>query len=750
MVVHDSFLKSGTGQTSCDTGGLSDEAPVRRRGVSGKHGRDARGALGWRMIVVGLALVGSALQAPGDDSAAELCRTQPQRVQALFAALDLERTGLEAVRAAVEKQAWPTACEALLAYYRNGTTFSELRVPPVEPGTGRDRDADAILDDRFVFQTLTGRQPRIGDRRLDWHHTGPSDDKEWAFFLNRHPWFATLLNAWRQTGNPEYARSFDAFLQDWILSNPAPARRTPSAAWRPLEVGLRMTVWPRIFYGFQRADEFTAASRILMLSSVAEQAEYVRRYPDGGNKRLMNMRGLAMAASYWPEFKRAADWLDVALARITPEIGRQVMSDGVHYEMSFSYHWVGVHNLEPIIDLARRADKPLPPTYAQGVERMLDYAAYALRPDGRNPLNSDSDLQNYRGQIKAAARRYNRPDWLYTVTHGLEGARPQGPPSRVWPISGQMVMRSDWTHDAHWAYFDAGPHGGWHGHFDKLHLSVAAYGRDLLVDSGRYWYKGDVWREYFVGSSAHNVILVDGAGQQAAGGSRLERSSSVQPAFDYVRAVYANGFGRHARDVTHTRAVVYLRGLGWVVADRIASPQPRHLQCLWHYHPACTVERDGLNVASVDENVGNLRIVPVGGPDWTLDLIKGRSEPPLQGWYSPEYNVKSPNTVAVYSGRTKNNATFAWLLLPTRGRSSPATNVVPLPAADGALRLRIERKNLDPVEVAVRLAGRRPIALADGVTLHGEGAVMGLTPQPLVVGGRITDAHGAVLATHAY
>ena len=141
---------------------------------------------------------------------------------------------------------------------------------------------------------------------------------------------------------------------------------------------------------------------------------------------------------------------------------------------------------------------------------MTNYLAYILRPDGHLPLNNDSDRLDDRSNVLWHARDYNRPDWIWIVTNGREGEEPKGLPSVVFPWAGQVVMRSGWDADAHWAFFDVGPLGMSHYHYDKLHLSVAAYGRDLLVDAGRYTYTGGKWMDYFMGSASHNVILVDG------------------------------------------------------------------------------------------------------------------------------------------------------------------------------------------------------------------------------------------------
>ena len=65
--------------------------------------------------------------------------------------------------------------------------------------------------------------------------------------------------------------------------------------------------------------------------------------------------------------------------------------------------------------------------------------------------------------------------------------------------------------------FDCGPLGeGNHGHLDCLSFELAAHGRSLVVDPGRYTYSeaGETnWRVHFRGTAAHNTVCVDGRNQ---------------------------------------------------------------------------------------------------------------------------------------------------------------------------------------------------------------------------------------------
>ena len=701
-------------------------------------------------------VVSSGAAFAGDNQSCEwVCREHPKRVRSLFAALDLQRPGLEKVRGAAEKADWPEACRQLIAYYRNGDTASWLRHKPPKPGKKRDKAADLILDDTFTIQRVTARQPRRKNGRLNWSHRGPNNDCEWAWLLNRHSHFLRLFGAWRSTGNPDYPRCFSRHVVDWVVSNPRPADRTHTAEWRVLEVGLRLRhSWPTSFYRFQPANGFTPAARILMLSSVPEQAGYTRdSHAGGGNHILMEMYGLANAAACWPEFKEASAWFDYAFKQMLPQMQRQVYPDGVQMELTSHYHHVSVANFDPFVDVAHRFKRPVPPAYLKGVERMWNYLAMSMRPDGHGVLNNDSDLDFSRSQVLRAARKYTRSDWIHVVTNGKQGTRPAGPPSVVFPWAHQAVMRSGFDADAHWAFFDVGPAGIGHQHNDRLHLSVAAFGRDILVDGGRYWYKGGAWRAYFTGSASHNVILVDGAGQEMGPTtirSPMKNDHRIAPEFDFVRGSFGHGYKGVDGRATHTRAVVYLRGFCWVVVDRVQTDRPRQIDALWHFHPDCNVASDGLSVASTDPDEGNVRIVPASSPKWKLKVVKGRTKPTIQGWYSPEYNIKHPNPTAIYSAKLDRAATFAWVIVPARGKV-PEVAVESLDAPGGAMRLGLtlagaKQRDGKKFEVAVRLAGKRPVPLSGGLSLDGFCAVLRPGKPPLVALGTVTDEAGHIAA----
>jgi hypothetical protein len=609
---------------------------------------------------------------PDPGSVQWVCDEAPERVKLLFESLSLDRPGLEAVKTAVAAKDSPLACTALLDYYRGARTAAWLRHGSVAETGARDTAADSLLDDTFVYYRDAAKIPRTKRGRIDWSYNGPEKDPEWGASLNTLEHLGTLMQAYFRTGRHEYAARVDADVSDWILSNAAPDHATRYGPWRGIEAAARARHWMGVFYGLQACDEFSPAARILMLSSLVEHANYLMLFHrrEASNWTVTELDGLGAIGAAWPEFADAPGWRKYALERMGEQMSELVYPDGSQAELAPLYQRITTEHFDRFADVFEKFGHRVPAPLEEGIERMWTYLAYTARPDGTTPESNDSDRRSIREPLTTAAQAHRRPDWLHIATHGTRGTAPGTGPSVVFPWAGQLVMRSGWDADATWALFDAGPAGTGEPHRDKLHLSIDAYGRALLVDAARFNYQDDRWRDYFAGSAAHNVIRIDG-GQQKVGAERAERplaasEYAMTPEYDFARGVFDAGFEGVRGTVIHTRVVLYVRDEFWVVADRVETDRARTLEALWHFAPDCHVALDGRDAVSNDAGRGNLRIAPVGGMRWSPQIVAGR-ESPVQGWYSPYYDEKVPAPAAVFKTDIPGTTTFAWVLLPARG-----------------------------------------------------------------------------------
>lgn len=138
----------------------------------------------WNLIELTAVIVNPLLLTPKLSSIGDLYQHYPRKVRKLFRGLNLEKQGLEKVKAAVEQEDWVSACEALVNYYQSDPILDRLRLLGSAYQMFSDLPIDQILTDTFTFQQKIGKVPRCKDSFLDWGFS--NGDREWTWFLNRH------------------------------------------------------------------------------------------------------------------------------------------------------------------------------------------------------------------------------------------------------------------------------------------------------------------------------------------------------------------------------------------------------------------------------------------------------------------------------------------------------------------------------------------------------------------------------------
>ncbi|HBG25464.1 MAG: hypothetical protein A2Y10_09845 [Planctomycetes bacterium GWF2_41_51] len=636
-----------------------------------------------------------------------------------FELLDLERPKLHKVREAVIAGNHTLAAIEFIEYMRNRS------VPVFYEGWDNrkiNRSYDTAEADKVCKRHIV--HVDVGDD-IDWK-MDPHHDPEWKYCLNRHEFLTVLGRAYWYTGNEKYTAAFKELLVDWITKNPLPdvdwMLKIPSAQsrgyfmkegnWRPISAGIRLyTAWCPCYYHFLNSPEFTPEFNIKMLLSMVDHARYLRRYytrhvdyfhvsPNWG---LMESNGLAHMGILFPEFKEAEDWRNTALSRFEEQTRMQILPDGVHVERCSGYHLVCTFCILQITELALRNGFRVSQTWLNGLEKMIDYVLYLMKPHGVYPMLSDGDESDVIGErasyglwedinnlnmledsndlryvLKAGARLFNRPDMLYAATLGKQGQKP-AKQSAAFPYGGFYVSRSGWKNDDYYMSINCGPLGVYdqecvHGHADALSIDVSAFGKTLIIDPGRYMYEGP-FRIWFKGTAAHNTVVVDGKDQsQLADGWKFKtmavptkRVWCTTDNFDYFDGSH-NGYERLNEPVTHRRRVLAVKGQYWVLVDDLVGEGKHKLELYYHFPENAKInidDRTAKAIARYNDDVC-LSILSCDNHKSDMNVYEG-SENPIRGWVSYDYAVKMPAPELCRSLETEMPARFTTILVPFKG-----------------------------------------------------------------------------------
>jgi len=206
---------------------------------------------------------------------------------------------------------------------------------------------------------------------------------------------------------------------------------------------------------------------------------------------------------------------DAALARrvltmkggFFDQLHRSLGDDGLWYEGAIAYHFYALSAMMEIAEIGRRIGLPL-----HDVARfrlMFDGPLNAAWPNGVFPAINDSDrvsINGYRRQYQWAADFFQVPEYA-------DPAARLSTESLDLPDTGLMILRRGVGDQAVAAMIDYGPHGGGHGHFDKLQLILYAAGREWLLDPGRLTYSHKQYLTWVKHTAAHNTVTIDGRNQ---------------------------------------------------------------------------------------------------------------------------------------------------------------------------------------------------------------------------------------------
>jgi hypothetical protein len=133
---------------------------------------------------------------------------------------------------------------------------------------------------------------------------------------------------------------------------------------------------------------------------------------------------------------------------------------------------------------------------------------------------------------EAAFHRYEDPLFLWVLGRRARGREalfwgkesvargaPPGLASEVFSTSGNAILRAPGSD--HTIAFKFGPHGGGHGHYDKLNFISFARGGIMAVDPGTQQYGAPTHNSWDKTTVAHNTVVVDEKTQAEAAGSLL-------------------------------------------------------------------------------------------------------------------------------------------------------------------------------------------------------------------------------------
>jgi hypothetical protein len=522
--------------------------------------------------------------------------------------------------------------------------------------------ADAACAGRF---TVAGVTVELGPEP-DWMGAALPADEEWRIEWTKFSYGLDLAHAYGRTGEERFLHAWERLVGTFIRAVPIGAGvDSPDVAAR------RVQNWVYAWAAFAASPRYPGLRDGLqaeLLESLRAHVAYIREnLTPERNHRTLELYALFVVALALPALDEDGALLELAMAELDRNLLTDVRGDGVHREHSTHYHLIALRSFVGARENARRFGLSFPPAYDERLGLACDFAMHCHRPDGTIPALSDSDSGRYGDVLELAADLLGREDLRWAATAGAAGRPPRGR-HVSFPVGGYHVQRSGWGDtgrafaDERFLVFDCGPLGdGGHGHYDALSVEIAADGRPLVVDPGRYTYDEQTpnLRHWFKGTAAHNTVTVDNRDQvpYRRGKPRkgtLPRARTLlrhtAPGLDVVRGEVTST----CYDAVHTRRIAFVADEYWVVEDRLAAERPHRYDLRFH------LAAEAWGRVDVQRREGSY---VVRAPGLALIVAGGRAPSIEPGWVAPGYGVKQRAPVVSIVAAASTTA-FTTLVVP--------------------------------------------------------------------------------------
>ena len=376
-------------------------------------------------------------------------------------------------------------------------------------------DFDPVFIARFPAEELMSDKITIlhGSKDFDWKSHWNFEDMSalWNFNLHYFEYLFSLVKAWKDSGEKKYLEKTFEIISGWINCNPAGVK----PAWASYPTSLRIGNW--ISYFGYTAESMPDEFKKTFLASLHQQYAYLSRHLEKdilGNHYFENLKSLLQASLFFKDEQMFARVLPLFKA----ECEEEILSDGMHFELSPMYHKIIFEGMLRIA-LALRETGKSDEKIESYLQPMLDVAYSFEEGLERVPLFNDggNNVAKSLDALLEAADRY----------FGLKPCLKNRLEAGGFYIFKRKINGHTWK-----LIVDAGQPGPayipGHAHCDAMSYELFCDGKPVVVNCGTYAYQCKE-RSFFRSTAAHNTVMIDGTEQSQCWSSfRLAKRSQTK------------------------------------------------------------------------------------------------------------------------------------------------------------------------------------------------------------------------------
>lgn len=532
----------------------------------------------------------------------------------------------------------------------------------------------------FFAKDMEIRSGKYGSAKVVWE-------------VNRLQFLLPLAIRYNVTKKKEDLSLWMDLVESWVKANPY----LKGVNWYSnIEVNIRLIVWQFCWQvlwqndSLQNDQQFKSFCKNIWLPSIYEHCVYSfnnpSKYSSANNHLIAEYSGLFVASCCW-NFEEARKWKLYAKEGLEKEMVSQHSNTGINKEEAAEYIQFITDFFLIAYAVGTKAGVSFSENYTKHLFKISEYIAnlldagknyrkYGDEDDGKVlVLSCDPYFDNFSSilvsaavifnekKFKSISQQFDLKNWILWSEQGfdkferipLEAFERN---SAFYKEEGHFIFRKTdgKLNKEIYLHFNAAPLGylsiAAHGHSDSLSIALHIDGNPIIVDTGTYtYYTEKEWRNYFIGTLAHNTISIDQLNQAKQGGPMMWlRHYNTQvlevKQFENKELVSACHDGYKFIRCSHQRTIHFDRTNSiFKIIDEIGVNKKHHDILLpWHLHPLVQVNRLDEQSFLLKYRMGKREVKITCDPSLEIKLVSGQLNPIL-GWFSPSFMQKEPTRV---------------------------------------------------------------------------------------------------------
>lgn len=465
---------------------------------------------------------------------------------------------------------------------------------------------------------------------LDWA-ADPFNNSNWRFQLHAWRILDSFISEYKKTNNPKYLIEAFLYAEDWHRAI-VKEKIYSNKAWSDMSTGIRSLKLAFLFDKFRAGELLLNPDQQLIIEELVDlhaeklqQQSFISLYSNHGFFQVAGLSLLCDVAGDRPACAGAQDFAKMNFDKI---FANQFTEQGVHKEHSPGYHFFATRilaRLESALRFENSSTKEI-------LEQAEEVKQWLVSPDD---------------QIIPIGDSFGSPK-----------------PPQEFPVSSRTKI-GDFTKSGYASVikndsllFVTGMSNSiTHNHADELSFVYYHKGSPVFIDSGKYGYKNDKWREYLLSASAHNTVsLLETAIMPM---KKKGQGSFLKGVFEDegTNVITVTGKIKRKGLFSHKRAISYSPESLLRVRDSLKSDAHNNYVSSLHIAPSLEpiLTENGFRLTLQNDEVLTARLKE---KDCKLETYRG-TERPLLGWISTDYLEVQPASVirAVCSGKDR---TITW------------------------------------------------------------------------------------------